>query len=117
MIGGSIYIDFPRVSWIYNPRLLVLDDQRRRRRGALQSDLSSTTNKPSYSSKEHNIAIYYDIRAHLWRRLIYRDAHRTALCFPNVLGSYSNLPQPQSLPLRERDKGRTRKSKQSTERT
>ena len=34
-----------------------------------------------------------DIRAYSWRRLIYRDANRTALCFQNVLGSYSNLPR------------------------
>ena len=58
-----------------------------------------------------------DVRVCLWRRLIYRDADRTALCFQNVLGSYSNLPWAQSLPLRERDKGRTTKSKQRTERT
>ena len=58
-----------------------------------------------------------DVGARLWRRLIYRDADRTAVCFQNVLGSYSNLPWAQSLPLRERDKGRTTKFKERTERT
>ena len=58
-----------------------------------------------------------DVGARLWRHLIYPDADRTALCFQNVLGSYSNLPWAQSLPLRERDKGRTTKFKQRTERT
>ena len=58
-----------------------------------------------------------DVRAYLWRRLIYRDAHRTALCFQKVLCSYSNLPWAQSIPRRERDEGRTTKSKlQRTER-
>ena len=64
----------------------------------LQSDLSSTTNKPSFSSKfiscssrcftdrqEHS----NDVPAYLWRRLVYRDhdrdAHRTALCFKMYL--------------------------------
>ena len=73
----------------------------------LQSDLSSTTNKPSFSSKfiSHSFRCFTDrqkhsndVRAYLWRRLIHRnrgrdhDRHRTALCFQTVLGSYSNLP-------------------------
>ena len=46
---------------------------------------------PVASRTEHS----NDVRAYLWCRLIYRDrdrdAHRTTLCFHNVLGSYSNL--------------------------
>ena len=117
-----------RVGWIYMPfvNLVSADKQWRQRQGATIWPLKYYKIEPSFSCKfvslssrcftdrqEHS----NDVRAYLWRRLIYRDANRTALCFQNVLGSYSNLPWAQSLPLRERDKGRTTKSKQRTERT
>ena len=58
----------------------------------MTSDDPSTINKPSYSDKQVDISSppasltskntsANDVRAHLWRRLIYRDARCTALCF------------------------------------
>ena len=95
MIGwlAPVSVDFPHVLVEYVRH--GLEDKE------LQSVLSNTTNKPSFSSKviSHSSRCFTDrqqhsndVRAYLWRRLIYRDADRTALCFQNGLGSYSNLP-------------------------